>query len=95
MLLVLISSCLTYLVRVSIAVNRHHDQGNSYEDILLGLAYSYRGSVHYYHGRKRGSIQSDIVLKKELGIQHLDPKATRQRLSSRQLGGGSQSPLPQ
>jgi hypothetical protein len=32
-------------------VNRHHDQGNSYKDIiLLGLAYRFRGSVHY-HGR--------------------------------------------
>ena len=30
----------TVLVRVLIAVNRHHDQGNSYKDsISLGLAY--------------------------------------------------------
>ena len=34
-------------LRVSIAVKRHHDQGNSYKDnIKLGLAYSFIGSVH-------------------------------------------------
>jgi hypothetical protein len=38
-------------IRVPIAVNRHHDQGNSYKDnISLGLAYRFRGSVCYYQG---------------------------------------------
>jgi hypothetical protein len=32
-------------------MNRHHDQGNSYKDnILLGLAYKFRGSVQYHQG---------------------------------------------
>ena len=33
------------------AVNWHHDQGKSYKDnIQLGLAYRFRGSVHYHQG---------------------------------------------
>jgi hypothetical protein len=32
-------------------VNRHHSQGNSYKDnISLGLAYRFRGSIHYHQG---------------------------------------------
>ena len=59
------------LVRVSIAVNRHHDQGNSYkEQHLIGAAYTFRGSVHYHHGRKHGSVQADTVLE-ELRVLHL------------------------
>jgi hypothetical protein len=27
----------------------------------LGLAYSFRGSVHYHHGRKHGSMQAGTV----------------------------------
>ena len=38
----------------------------------MGLAYSFRGSVHYHHGRKHGSIQADMVLEKELRVLHLD-----------------------
>jgi hypothetical protein len=30
-------------------------KGNTY----LGLAYRFRGSVHYHHGRKHGSMQPD------------------------------------
>jgi hypothetical protein len=38
-------------------------QGNSYEGKhLMGLAYSFRGSVHYHHGWKHGSMQADLVL---------------------------------
>jgi hypothetical protein len=55
----------------------------------LGLAYRFRGSVHYHQGRKHGSIQADLVLEKELGVVHLVPKANRRRLAFRQLGGGS------
>jgi hypothetical protein len=47
----------------------------------LELAYRFRGSVHYYHGRKHGSIQADVLLEKELGILHIDLKATRRRMS--------------
>ena len=35
---------LAVLDRVSIAVKRHHDQGNSYK------GQHFRGSVHYHHG---------------------------------------------
>jgi hypothetical protein len=55
---------------------------------LIGLAYRFRGSVHYHHGRKHGSIQADMVLEEELRVLHLDPKAVRRRLSHGQLGGG-------
>jgi hypothetical protein len=63
--------------------------------ISLGLAYSFRDSVHYHHGKKHNSIQADMVLEKELRVLHLDPKAARRILSSRQLRRGSQSPPPQ
>jgi hypothetical protein len=44
-----------------------------------GLAYSFRGSVHYHHGRKLGSIQVGLVLEKPR-ILLLDLKITRRRL---------------
>jgi hypothetical protein len=35
-------------------VKSHHDHGNSYKkSIKLGLAYSFRGLVHFYHGREQ------------------------------------------
>jgi hypothetical protein len=49
------------------------------ETIQLGLVYSFRGSAHYHHSGKQGSVQADIVLE-EPRILHLDPKATRKRL---------------
>jgi hypothetical protein len=58
----------------------------------LGLAYRFRGSVHYHHGRKHGNIQADVALE-EVRVLHLVPMANRRILFSRQLGGGSQSPL--
>jgi hypothetical protein len=51
----------------------------------LGLAYRFRGSVHYHHGRKHGSAQAGIILEKPK-VLHLDQKAARRRLSSI-LGG--------
>jgi hypothetical protein len=44
----------------------------------LGLAYSFRGSVHYHHNGKHGSIQADMVLE-EPRVLHLDLKAARRR----------------
>jgi hypothetical protein len=41
---------------------------------LLGLAYSFRGSVHHHHGRKHGSAKADIVLESQR-VLHLDPRA--------------------
>jgi hypothetical protein len=63
------------------------------KDILLGLAYRFRGSVHYHQGRKHGSFQAGMVQEKELRVLHLVPKAVRRRLTLRQLGGESRTPL--
>lgn len=50
------------------------------ENILLGLAYSFGGLVHYHHGMKHGSTQADTVLEKKLRVLHSDPKlAGRER----------------
>jgi len=32
------------------------------DKIPLQLAYSFRGSSHYHHGRNHGNIQADLVL---------------------------------
>ena len=45
------------------------------ENISLELAYRFRGLVHYHHGQGHGSIQTDMVLVKELRVLHLDPQA--------------------
>ena len=42
----------------------------------MRLSYSFRGSVHYYLGRKHGSIQEEEVLGKEL----IGLKATMRKL---------------
>jgi hypothetical protein len=58
---------------ISIAVKRHHEHGNSYKGKhLIGAGLQFRGLVHYHHGRKHGSIQSDMMLEKEPRILHLD-----------------------
>jgi hypothetical protein len=44
------------------------------ENISLGLAYSFRDSVHYRHEGKQGGAQSDMAL--ELSVLHLDLKAS-------------------
>jgi hypothetical protein len=41
----------------------------------LGLPYSFRCLVHCHCGRKHDSIQVDIVLEKELRVQHVDQQA--------------------
>lgn len=48
----------------------------------LGVAFSFRGLVHYCHGGKHGDIQVDTVPEKELRVLDLDLKAVRRRLSS-------------
>jgi hypothetical protein len=50
-------------------------------NISLGLAYRFRGSVHYHQGRKYGSIQAGMV-QEELKLLPLVPKAARRRLAS-------------
>jgi hypothetical protein len=64
------------------------------DNIYLGLAYRFRGSVHYHHGRKHGSIQAGMVPVKELRVLHLVPKVNK-RLISRKLGRRSQTLPPQ
>jgi hypothetical protein len=49
------------------------------KDISLGLAYSFRGSVHYHHGGKHGSRLADVVLE-ELRVLHQDLQAVEERL---------------
>ena len=61
------------------------------DNISLELIYSFRGPVHYHHGRKHGSVQADMALE-EPKVLHLHCKEARNRLSHRQLGKGSQSP---
>jgi hypothetical protein len=46
------------------------------ENTSLGLAYSFRDLVHYYHhGGKHGSMQANMVLKKEPRSIHHNPEA--------------------
>ena len=47
----------------------------------MGLAYRLRGSVHFHHGGKHGTVLADKVLE-ELRVLHLDQKAIRRQLSS-------------
>jgi hypothetical protein len=42
----------------------------------------FKCSVFYHHGGKHGSVQSDMVVEKELRDVHHDPKAARSRRSS-------------
>ena len=53
----------------------HNDLGNSYEmeNIPLGLAYNFRGLVHYHCAGQLGGMQTDMVLKRLLRV--LDPSA--------------------
>jgi hypothetical protein len=44
------------------------------ENISLGLAYSFRGLVHYCHSKKYGGMQANMVLEKESRAVHLDPQ---------------------
>jgi hypothetical protein len=61
-------------------MKRHHNQGSYYKGKnLTGLAYSFRGSVHYHHGGKSGMMQADLVLEKP-GVP--DGRAAMRRLSS-------------
>jgi hypothetical protein len=50
------------------------------DNIKLGLAYWFRGSVQYHHGGKHRDVKVDMVLEKELRVLHLDLKLARRRL---------------
>jgi hypothetical protein len=45
------------------------------ENISLGLAYRFRGSVHYHHSGKHGSVLAGMV-QRELRVLHPDLKAS-------------------
>jgi hypothetical protein len=73
---------MSILVRVSIAVKKHHDQGSSYEGKhLIGAGLQFQ--------RKHGIIQAYMILEK-LRVLYLDPKSTRRTLTPfcRQPGEG-------
>ena len=57
---------LIVLVRVSIAVKRHHGHCNYSKEKQLIATVSdssqFRGLVYYHHGREHGSRQADMVL---------------------------------
>jgi hypothetical protein len=83
------------LVLVSIAVNRHHDQGNSYKgQHLFGAGLQVQKFSPLLSRQEHGSIQASIAWEL-LRVLHLVSKTNRRRLVPRQLGGGSQSLLPQ
>jgi hypothetical protein len=44
------------------------------ENIILGMAYSFKGLACYHPGGKHGIVQAGMVLRKELRVLHLDPK---------------------
>ena len=69
------------LVRVTMAVKRHHDRGNSYKEniYLRWLTYSFRASVNYSHDRKDSSMQAEVVL--DLRVLQVDSKETGSQLT--------------
>lgn len=52
-----VTGCLSYC---SLAVTKHHDKAAERRKHLIGLHYSFRGSVHSHRGRKHGSRQADM-----------------------------------
>jgi hypothetical protein len=56
-----LTSCLSGGGGGSAAGKSHHDHGNSYKrKHLIGAGLQLRGSVHYHHGGKHGSMQGDM-----------------------------------
>ena len=67
----------------SIAVKRHHDQGNSYKaKHFIGAGLQVQKFSPLSSWQEHGSVQADMVLEKKLRVLHLDLKAARRRLSS-------------
>ena len=68
------------LVRIAVAGKRHHVTATLIKkNIHSGLAHRFRGLVHYHHGGKHGSLQADMVLKKDPEVLHLDRQAAEDR----------------
>jgi hypothetical protein len=77
-----------FFVRVSIAVKKHHDQGHSYKgQHLIGSGLQVQRFSPLSSRWEHGNIQ--------VGMKLEEPRReVRSRLSSRWLGGGSQSLAP-
>jgi hypothetical protein len=71
------------LVWVSIAVKRHHDQGNSYKGHLIGAGLQVQRFSPLSPRQEHGSLQAGIV-RKELRVLHFDQKTSRRRLITRE-----------
>ena len=68
-------SLLGILIRVSLLLKDTMTKATLIRaNISLELVYSFRGSPHYHHGDKHGSMQADMMLEKPK-ILHLDPKS--------------------
>lgn len=58
------------LVRVSIAVKIHHDQGNSSKrkQLIVVTSIEFSGSVHYHHDLKQDNMPVDMALEMYLRV---------------------------
>ena len=58
------------LIRVSIAVQRHHDHSSSYKGkhLIVVACFQFRGSVYYHYDGEQGSMLTDMLLEKELEV---------------------------
>ena len=61
-------------VIVFVAVRRH-GHSSSYKGKHLIRGYLFRGLVHYHHSWIHGSMQADMVVKKEQRVLHSDSQA--------------------
>ena len=72
----LVNLSFTVLVRVAVAVKRHHGHSNTYRGKhLFGAGLHFRvWSIIMVDGN--GIMQADMVLEKELRVSHLDKQGT-------------------
>lgn len=74
-------------VRVSTAVNRHHDYRAALKKENTGAGLQGLRIIPLSSGGKHGSVQADMVLEK--GLRVLDPQA-----AGRELAGASETSKP-
>jgi hypothetical protein len=83
------------LIRVSNAVRRHHDQGNSYKgQHLIGAGLQVQRFSPLSSRRENSSFQAGMALEKELKALCLQSKRSQEQTVSMWLGRGSQKPTP-
>lgn len=64
---------LSFLLRVSIAVERYHGPSNSSKGKhITGAGLQFRALVHCHHEKEHGGVLADVVLEKVLRVPHLD-----------------------